>query len=222
MNCIEFRRLVLADPSRPASEVVAHAEECAACKDFLLRSLEAEAALAAALRVGVPDGLADRLLASASATRWSLRWLALAASLLAVLALGLLLGVPRSDPLALAGIDFVVFEEAQSIVVAKPTDMQVLAGVARKMGVSLPHELGQIHYVCIYPFAGGRAHHALVNTPLGKVTLLLIPERQLVSRAVATTRGLEAVVVPAAAGSIAIIGDSSRSILRVETLLRSS
>jgi 23S rRNA-/tRNA-specific pseudouridylate synthase len=68
---------------------------------------------------------------------------ALAASFLAAVALDLLLGVPRGDPLALAAIDFVVFEEAHSIVVAKPPGMQVLAGVSRHMRVSLPEQLGE-------------------------------------------------------------------------------
>jgi hypothetical protein len=220
MNCLEFRRAVLADPRRPGGEASSHAEQCPACKEFLMHSLEIEEQLAAALRVPVPQGLSARLL-DRTVTAGRPRWLALAASLLTAVAIALALGWPRSDAMALAGIDFVVFEEAQSIADAKPTDMKVLAAVARKMGVALPERLGEVYYVCVYPFVGGAAHHLLVKTPLGKVTLLLIPEQPLAARAGGTAYGLKAAVLPAAAGSIVIIGESVRSIGRIETLLKS-
>jgi hypothetical protein len=219
MNCLEFRRAVLADPRRPAAEASSHAEQCPACNEFLQHALDIEVQLEAALRVPVPQGLGARLLERIAAAGRP-RWLALAASLLAAVAIALALGWPRSDALALAGIEFVVFEEAQSIADAKPTDMKVLAAVARKMGVALPERLGKVYYVCVYPFVGGAAHHVLLKSPLGKVTLLLIPDRPLAARAAGTAYGLKAAVLPAAAGSIVIIGESTRSIGRIETLLK--
>lgn len=220
MNCLEFRRSALADPRRLGGEAAEHAAQCPPCEEFLAHALEAETRLAATLRVPVPEGLRARLLDRIAAARRP-RWFALAASLLAALALALALAWPRNDALALAGIDFVVFEEAQSIADATPTDMRVLARVARDMGVSLPEQLGEIHYVCVYPFVAGAAHHLLVKSPLGKVTLLLIPDRTAAVRAVGAAYGLEAAVLPARAGSIVIIGESGRSIGRVETLLKS-
>lgn len=221
MDCLEFRRIVLAEPRRPGAEATAHAATCAACQEFLRRALALEGKVEAALNIDPPAALSDRLLANVRRGTGRRRWLALAASLLVAAALGFLLVAPRSDPLALAAIDFVVFDEAHAVAVASPQDMRVLAGVSRAMRVSLPEQLGKIHYVCVYPFAGGGAHHLLVQTPLGKVTLLLMPDRSLNARAVASARGLSAAIVPAVAGSIAIIGESSRSIGRVETLLRS-
>lgn len=220
MNCLEFRRAALADPQRLAAEAASHVEHCPACKDFLGRTLEMEARLAAAARIPAPPDLGARLLERGTTVRRS-RWMALAASVVAAIAIALALGWPRSDPMALAGIDFVVFDEAQSIADAKPTDIQVLASVARTMGVSLPDQLGEIHYVCVYPFAAGAAHHVLLKSPLGKVTLLLIPERSIAARAGAAVHGLRAAVLPAAVGSIVIVGESARSIGRVETLLKS-
>ena len=222
MNCLEFRRIALADPRRLEAEAAGHAERCAGCKDFLVRSLEAEARLARALRVPVPRGLRARLLDRSAFPRRPLRRLALAAGLVIAVAITLVIGWPRNDPLALAGIDFVMFEEAQAIADAKPTDAAVLARVAHHMGVSLPEQLGEVRYVGTCPFAGTTAYHVLVKSPLGKVTLLLVPERPLASRAVASAHGLEAAIVPAVAGSVAIIGGSGRSISRVETLLKSS
>lgn len=220
MNCLEFRRSILADPRRPGAEARAHAAECPVCGAFLLRAREDEAQLAKALRVPVPDGLRVRVLGRIGGARP--RWLALAASVLIAAAIALIAALPRPDPVALAAIDFVVFEEAQSIVDAKPADMKALIAAARKMGVWLPAQLGEIRYICDYPFAGGKAPHFLIKTALGKVTVLLLPSTQLAFRAAASARGLEAAVVPASAGSVAIVGDSRRSVLRVETLLTSS
>lgn len=221
MNCLEFRRTALADPRRLDAEAASHLEQCAVCREFHARGLESESRLAAALRVTVPDGLRARVLDRTAAARRPHGWLALAASVLAAIAIAFFVASPADDPLALQGIDFVVFEEAQSIADAKPTDPAVLARVAREMGVSLPEQLGEIHYVCVYPFVAGAAHHLLVKSPLGKVTLLLIPDRTAAARASGAAHGFEAAVLPARAGSIIIIGETGRSIARVETLLKS-
>lgn len=221
MNCLEFRGAILADPRRPGAEAAVHARECAACKNFLARTLDEEALLARALRVAAPEGLHARVRDRTAAARGRMRWLALAASVVVAVAIALTIGWTRNDELALAGIDFVVFEEAQSITDATPTDWSALVRVAREMGVSLPERLGEMHYVCVYPFAAGAAHHLLVKTPLGKLTLLLIPDRPLAARAAGATYGLNAVVLPAARGAVVIIGDSARSVRRAEMLLKS-
>ena len=222
MNCLEFRGAILADPCRLGVQVAEHAGHCAGCKEFVARTLDDEALLARALRVAVPEGLHARVLERTTAGRSRARWLALAASVVVAVAIALAAGWTRDDELALAGIDFVVFEEAQSITDATPTDWNALVRVAREMGVSLPEQLGEMHYVCVYPFSAGAAHHLLVTTPLGKVTLLLIPDRPLAARAAGAAYGLNAAVLPVAKGAIVIISDSPRSIRRTETLLKSS
>ena len=219
MNCLQFRRAVLSDPRRPGDQAAAHVGQCAACAGFLAHALESEDEIAAALRIEPPGGLAERLLGSAKRTQRPWRRLALAASLLVAAALGYLLGAPRTDPLALAAIDFVVFDEAHAIAVAKPPDMQALVDVSRKMQVSLSKQLGELRYICVYPFAGAGAHHLLVSTPLGKVTLLLMPEVGSPPEPRRTRGGVEPPSCPPAPA--AIIGESARSIERVETLLLS-
>jgi hypothetical protein len=222
MNCIEFRRAVLADPRRLGAEAARHGEQCGACRDFYARGVEAEARLAAALRVPVPEGLRARLLDRTAAARRASRWLALAASLVLAVAIGLFVGSQRPDPLALAAIDFVVFDEAQAVADAKPTDWKELIRVTGEMGVSLPEQLGEMYYICVYPFVAGPAHHLLVKTPHGKVTLLLIPDRPVASRLAGSAYGLKAVILPAAkGGSVLIVGDSVRGVQRAESLLKS-
>jgi len=220
MSCLEFRRAVTIDPRRLDPQARTHAETCVACREFLARSLAFEDRLASALKIPLPPGLSERMARAATVSPGSRRWFALAASLILAVALAAFLAWPRNDPLALAGIDFVVFEESQAIADAKPADAAVLQRVARGMGVALPAQLGEVRYVGTCPFAGTTAYHVLVKSPLGKVTLLLIPDRPLASRVAASARGLEAAVVPALGGSVAIIGGTARGIVRAETLLK--
>ena len=214
--------MAASDPRRLDSEAAAHVVRCQACREFLAHAMMLERRLEKALRVHVPPGLRERLLERAVRKPRTAGWYAFAAAIIVAVAVAASVTLaPDDDPLARAGIDFVVHEEAQAIADAKPADAAVLERVAREMGVALPDQLGEIRYVCFYPFAGGSAHHLLAATPLGKVTLLLIPEPRLAARAVASARGLEAAVMPVRGGAVAIIGESSRSIARAETLLKS-
>ncbi len=221
MDCLEFRRLALADPRRPGREAAVHAERCPRCKEFLFRTLAEETPLAAALQVPVPAELNERLLERRAARRRCMAGWALAACVLVVLAGAGLLGMTRPDPVAMASIEFVVYEEAQAVAEARPMDASALARVAREMGLALPPQLGTIRYICVYRLAGKAAHHLLVSTPFGKLTVLLVPEEPLAARAAATAHGLEAAVVPAAKGFVAIVGASPSAVARAERLLGS-
>ena len=221
MNCIELRRAAMLDPRRLGTEALEHAERCDMCREFLAHALELEAQIESALRTPVPHGLQERVVRNAiSAPRVSRRH-ALAAGLALAAAGGVALLWKRDDPLALAGIDFVVFKEAQSILDAKPADPQVLLRAAVQIGIALPAQLGEVRYVGTCPFAGSTAHHVVLKTAFGKATLLLLLDRPLGSRLVASARGLEAAISPAPRGSVVIVADSSRSIARIESILMS-
>jgi hypothetical protein len=219
MNCMEFRRT--ASGNRPLGVGQArHALRCDACRRFHARGARFEADIRDALAVEVSSCAREQAVRIAAASSRRVRRAAFGASLLmAVAVVWLLSALQQPDPLARAGIDFVMFEEAQVIVEAPPADIKVLAGVSRRMGVSLPAQLGELRYVGICPFAGEQAHHALVSTPHGKLTLLLLPERAVRSRAQASAHGLVAAIMPASTGSIAIIGASKRAVARAKSIL---
>ena len=219
MNCIEFRRALLVDPRRLCEAALRHAELCGACRSVRARALAFEREIEDALRVPVPESLARALPGPRKMPR-PLRRFAIAAGLLLAAAVGALVSIPRADPLVRAGIEFVVYDEARSIVDAGATDWRTIQRAADEMGVSLPERLGAMRYVCLYPLAAGPAHHLLVKTPFGKISLLLIPGHPVAARASGDKYGLKAVVLPASRGSVIVVGDSARSIQRVESLLR--
>lgn len=207
MNCLEFRREVLADPGRLNDEAHAHAAECAACAQFRAEILKLDEILCSGLSVPLPQGFAQRITRNAMAPDADprRRFMAMAASL----ALGTTIGAgvyvaQRDDPLARAGIDFVIDQEVYAILSAKPSDLSALQSVARALDVEIPR-VGEVRYIGTCPFQGTIAHHVVIMTPEGKATLLLLPEKAVGGKARASARGLRAVVAPAGAGSVAII-----------------
>lgn len=215
MNCLEVRRHMLADPLAARRMAAAHFSVCAPCSDYaaIIERLDAE--VAEALAVPASPRLADRVLeATLPQVRRRRGILALAASFAAASTIAGLLSFEAADPMALAGIDFVIEEEASAILAAAPADPAALARAVRSLRIDLPPQLGALSYIGTCPFDGSMAHHVIVTTPQGKVTLLLLPDRRVDAARSAQARGLRAIVRPAGEGSIAVIGESRRSLER--------
>lgn len=220
MNCLEYRREALADPRRLPDEAQAHAAKCAACAQFRAETLKLDEALTEGLSVPLPQGFEQRIARNAKAQSGDgrRRFLALAASL--VLGSGIGAGAyvaQRDDPLARAGIDFVIDQEVGAILSSKPSDLSALQSVARALDVEIPR-VGEVRYIGTCPFQGTIAHHVVIMTPEGKATLLLLPEKPVDGKARASARGLRAVVAPAGAGSVAIIA-GDRGLERLEQIV---
>ena len=221
MNCLEFRRAASLDPQRLDAAAAAHASQCASCREFHAREMQLEGKLERALRVAVPSGLADKLVAAAASRRRT-RWAALAATLLVAAGLAASAAFAPDDALARASIDFVVHDEARSIVEAKPAQAGIVERVAREMRVYLGSQLGEVRYICRYPLAAGAAYHLLVTTPGGKATVLLFPGPPRAARGSASANGLRAAAIPVPGGTAAIVADSARGVARLEALLLAS
>lgn len=223
MNCLEFRRASLANPARPGAHAHGHAASCPACAEFLSRTRALDAAIGEQLSVPVPEGLEERILARATGRGARRRFLAMAASLagLAFVGGGAYLA-SRDDADALAGITFVVEEEAHAILAAGPADEAELLRVARSMDLRLPTQLGEIRYIGTCPYRGTIAHHVIVTTPQGKATLLLLPEKPVAQRGRAAARGLRSIVLPAGRGSATVITESAHGLERIESMMRAT
>lgn len=222
MNCLEFRREIVVDPRRASDEAQTHARSCAACSEFRAHALEMDEAIAEGFRVPVPEGLAERALAASgvrpAVSRSSVFAIAASMVLAMLLATGIFV-VGHDDAFARACIDFVVDEEANAILTSKPPDPAALQQAAQALNVSLPSQIGEVHYIGICPFQGTIIHHVVLITPQGKATLLLLPEKSLDGKLKASARGLRSVVKSTGNGSMAIIATSSRSLERIESMM---
>jgi hypothetical protein len=215
MNCLEVRRQALVDPRLAMRMADGHLSGCAPCSDFMARTTLLEREIAQALAVPGAPQLQDRILDRTLNRPRRRRLLLAAASLVLGSSVIGFLSFERNDPMALAGIDFVVDEEASAILAAVPPDMEMLARAVGALQIHLPPQLGDLRYIGTCPFQGKIACHLIAMTPLGKVTLLLLPDQPVEKRQYAHARGLRAMVRAAGEGSIAIIGDSMRSLERI-------
>lgn len=189
-GCLDFRRAKLADPKRLPDAAQAHLESCALCQAFARRADKMEAAVADALSVPIPEGLAERIILRArkgqvvrpslmnwQATNW--RVFALAASVVLTIAVSItVLGLPRqgeTNQLAMAVAAHAV-DEPNEIRTHHSADISQFGLILANFGGAMQQPLGQVQYIHFCPIEGfGMGWHVSYKTPEGMVTLLLIP-----------------------------------------------
>jgi hypothetical protein len=226
MKCLDYRRFLLAGTGETGA-MRDHRLECVFCADLHKEHTAFEGELRNALEVPVPAALADRLVAAvpdsgrAAAPRPDRRrFLAAAAVAAGAIGIGLYAWRWRDDPMALACIQFVMKDEAKSIMMgAMPR-----AAAARVLAESLPLErleqIGQIRHIAPCPFGEGTAYHVILMVPQDKVTLLVMPGTPMRARARAAHDGMYASVIPLRNGSVGIVGASAAVVDSVAGALR--
>ena len=226
MNCLDYRRVLLLGAGENEA-MREHRLACGACADLHKEHVAFEARLRGALEVPIPDGLANRLLEAVPASGDAVppradrrRFLAAAAAVAGAVGIGLYAWRGRDDPMAMACIQFVMKDEAKSIMMgAMPR-----AEAARMLASSLPLErleqIGQIRHIAPCPFGGGTAYHVILMVPQDKVTLLVMPDTSMPARARATHDGMYASVIPLRKGSVGIVGANAAVVDSVASAIR--
>jgi hypothetical protein len=134
------------------------------------------------------------------------RFLAAAATLVATAGAGGYAWFARQDPLALACIDFVMKEEAKSIMMGAMPRADAEVALAPTLPLSSLERVGKVMHVGPCPFNGQTAYHVVLSVPQGKVTLLVMPVTRMPGSRHATKEGMHAEVMPLERGSVGIIG----------------
>jgi hypothetical protein len=220
MNCIDFRREALAQPLRLSAPSQEHAAGCAACRAFLERQRQLDVELLDAVRVPVPDNLADRILVAHGLRDRRRPWgWAIAATVL--LAAGIAWVPPFFSGRSLASEAIAhVFHEPFALAAVDRHEPRVLDEGLASQGVRAAGALGQVTFATFCPSPAGRALHLVVTTPAGPVTLILYPsDGDRRRRALVESRGMTAILLPAARGSIAIVAPSRDQALAFESSL---
>ena len=205
MNCLEFRRIVGAEPHSALPEVAAHAAECAACAGYQRQLQQMDQLIHRALAVEV-----DRLpLQPAVRRRRSGRW-AMAASVLLAIAVGVFwAGYPR-DTLASAAVDHALHEPASLQATTAVVSEQQLAQVLAQSRVRLKSGVEQVSYATNCPFRGRVVPHFVVQTSQGPVTVLLLRDEAAVSQPRPFNEGsFQGSIVPAPHGVLAVLGQGA-------------
>lgn len=233
MNCFEFRRLLLTDPRVRTHEQELHLAGCDAC-GTLVREIELfESHVHDALRVPVPEALADRVLLRRKIGAPAVRAWALAASLVAALGVGIYFhrapvgedermltaaALGASHP-AVKAIAHVLEDEPQMLRENRGVDPAALRAAFTRLGLNAPAGGTTVLYFDKCPMTGGAGEHVVMQTPFGRVTVILIPDQLFASRVVVADRDKTAIVAPHGSGSYILVADSLQSVKQTEKLL---
>jgi len=217
MNCLDYRRLLLAGEGE-SREMQAHRAQCSACAQLAREHEQFEAGLRQGLEVPVPPAFEAALSDGMRSRRR--RFLAAAAVALVAAGGGSFLALRRNDPLALACIQFVMMEEAKSIMMGAMPREEARAALAGTLPLESIERVGQVRHVGPCPFNGQTAYHVVLAVPQGKVTLLVMPDSGLASRQTASYEGLHAAVISLGRGSVGIVGAEGRVVESVAGALR--
>jgi hypothetical protein len=217
VNCLDYRRQLLAGTGE--SDVMrVHRMQCAGCAAEWAEHTAFEEALGEALRVSVPQGFVERMVGAQFARRR--RFLAAAATVLVAAGVGGYAWLARQDPLALACIDWVMKEEAKSIMMGAMPRAQAAAALSGTLPLEQLERVGQVRHVGPCPFNGQTAYHVVLAVPQGKVTLLVMPSTQMEAGRHAAKEGMHAMVVAMTSGSVGIVGADAAVVESVAGALR--
>lgn len=211
MNCLDLRRILLADPRADSTVLRAHLGACPACRAFAAGLARDERVLQQALAVPVPQHLAERVLLSTrlGGTRW--RSWALAASVVMALALGAGMWLqPQAQAPGWSEIVLAhVLSERAALAHQDHVSSAALATAMADYGLQVRGDLGRVRYLDHCEMPGGKGLHVVLESPeLGVVTLILPPSgasgagREEVSRS-----GFAARMVAVGASAIGIVTD---------------
>jgi hypothetical protein len=226
VDCREFRRSAGADPRHLGAEAAAHRDACPRCAEFLGQTLALEEKILAALRVPVPEpgsaGLAaPRVLRFPAIDRR--RWMSLAASIAGGVLVGTLLWVsePR-DSLAEDLVAHMGQEPGVMVSTAVPADAAKVASVLERGGIRLRPQAGTVSYARTCRFRAAKVPHLVVQTDAGPVTVMVLRHEKVTAAVRFDQGGYAGTIVPAAPGSIAVIGRSPANLDEVAARVTSS
>jgi hypothetical protein len=235
MNCFDARRSLLTTPRDRSDEQRAHLARCADCARLAYRLGSLERELEDAALVSVPDALAARVLLVPRGV--GSRRYALAALLAGMVAgLGLLTsgvvnapGVIRAGPVqavgpthpAVAAIAEVANEEAPpgGAMSAKEEKADTEQSLKR-LGLTLKDGEASVHYLGKCRIEGSsECEHIVLSTADAHANVMLVPDYPLRDRVLVADRHMVALVSPAGRGGYIVVGDSEKTVRRMEKLI---
>jgi hypothetical protein len=209
VNCLEFRRSVGAEPEREGAEVVAHRAGCPSCARYHSELRVLDVRIRHALVVELPAT------ATATARRAPRVGWALAASLVAATLIAGALWTLRPAATLAAELTAHIAHEPEALAATAVLPRERVTAVLSQFGVGLRGGLGDVVYAENCYFRGRDVPHFVVRGGHGPVTVMLLSGHRAAGRERLRVDGQEAVVVPAARGSIAVVASNPADVAEV-------
>ncbi len=230
MNCIEFRRTLLTEPAGVDPDFTEHRRGCPECADATEGSAHFERRLREAINIEVPENLASRILLKQSFEPrterpwWRTRQLyALAASLLLVLGLvGLQLNSQLQQRRLSEEFVTLVNGAPYAIAATDPVSSREISTALEPAGLDLQGSIGDVTFAGRCLVRGKLSGHIVVQGDTAPVTVFLISEQLVTSRATINSDYYSGVVLPLGTGTIAIVSAPGESLEKLEAQVRSA
>lgn len=228
MSFSEFKKLILADPWSQAPEVLEARKSSPEYEQAALAARAFERRIDAAVKVAAPDGLIDSIKTIAQPSNRSRNWMpwALAASILvAVGTVGIIWKQSHqwdsvedylADHYAHDGHSFLA-EAGGTVPGAEVSRM--MASLNATAGEKLT---GMVEFIKYCPTPDGRGAHMVVSTADGPMTIIFMPNTQVVDGEMIEFGQEHAYVVNLTHGSAAIIGRKEQPVESLQALVRSA
>jgi hypothetical protein len=230
MNCEDYREAISADPSESFDGGAVHVASCAACSEYRAEIRVLDDRIAAALAIRVPALTLPELPTiedNANVVSLPVRkrgrfsapsWIGIAAGLAiaAVLGFRFMADAPVYDSLADEVLAHLDHEPRSLQATGTPVSERTLNKVVRANIASMDDEIGLITYARTCVINGRKIPHLVIQGENGPVTLLLLPDEEIKSAISLDGEGVNGVILPVGAGSIAIIGERGENMQRIE------
>lgn len=218
MNCDEFRHLLLTEPLCVDVEFRRHQRICPECSRAAERALRFESALREALEEEFTSE--EKRARPRSGSGWVR--IARAIPFLLLLPVALWLGLPGTpDPHSRADLGDLVMEHIQSegehLHATGTVLWPRLRALFRSLGGDLDPMMGPVSFAGRCVIGGQGGIHLVLPGSHGAVTALFIPGDGLDAERPLSSAGFDGVLLPAAFGTLAVVGESGepvRSIAR--------
>lgn len=230
MTCGKAMETIAADPS--SVEASDHVAECASCRAFQQEMRALDARLGQALAIPVPplrmpevQALETQTVTVLPRRRMSApAWVAIAASIAIAAVIGFRMQADRLLQPSLAE-EIVAHLEHEPYAfnnTDKPVSDDRLLRIVPATIATLDHSAGLITYAQSCIIHGNVVPHLVIQGQHGPVTILLMPNEKVDKAQNISGKSINGVILPVGDGSIAIVGEDSEDLERIERQMKNS
>lgn len=228
MDCLEFRRQLLQDPSRTEPDLLKHESDCVECGHYAARLRQQEASLRGLLNTPAPPPeLAENIRLAARMERRSgyVRrvWLSAAASLLIGISLSMFMlfdqQQERGNMLLARSVIHHIEDEAGHLREPGPASPDRVRGVLARFGAELVGDIGPVRFAAECVMRKRTGVHMVLSGEQGPVTAFFMPGEHADSASAIDSARFHGEIIPTEWGVLAVVGEQGEAIATIATRL---
>jgi hypothetical protein len=216
MNCLEFRRRLLADPLCKDEDLLAHEAECPACAPFAQDVRAKEIRLRSILQAVAPrPGMAERIQLAAgferrAATRrrW---WYGAAASVLLAIGVSMVslmnTSIERGNVALAQSVVNHIEDEAHHLREAQALPARRVNLVFKRFGAKLAADIGPVNFAAECLMRNRNGVHLVLPGTAGPITVFFMPGETPPGVLSVSSPRFQGRILPTEWGSIAVVGE---------------